>query len=214
MGIMGRFIDIVLHLDQYLGTLLTQYGSLTYLILFLIIFIETGLVLTPFLPGDSLLFAAGAFAGQGLLNVFLLIVMLTTAAVLGDTVNYWLGYHFGERVFQKSRFYHPEYLERTNHFFEKYGKKTIFLARFVPVVRTFAPFAAGIGKMSYPIFLSYNVLGGIVWVTFFILIGYFFGTIPFVQQNFSWFIVGIILLSFVPLVREWWKHRRTAVPEK
>ncbi len=208
MSAITRFIDIVLHLDKYLGTLLAQYGSLTYLILFLIIFIETGLVLTPFLPGDSLLFAAGAFAGQGLLNVFVLIVMLTTAAVLGDTVNYWLGYHFGEKVFQKSRFYHPEYLERTNHFFEKYGKKTIFLARFVPVVRTFAPFAAGIGKMSYPVFLAYNVVGGLAWVLVFVLGGFFLGNLTVVKDNFSLMIVIIIIISFVPIVREWMKQRR------
>ena len=209
-----RFLfDFFLHLDEHMANIINQYGVWTYLILFLIIFMETGFVVTPFLPGDSLLFAAGTFAALGSLNVWLLILLLIVAAIGGDTVNYWIGHYMGDRAYNV-RWIKKEYLDRTHAFFEKHGGKTIFLARFVPIVRTFAPFVAGMGHMSYGYFFSYNVFGGIVWVILFTLLGYFFGNIPFVKANFELVIIAIILLSVVPAVWEAWKARREIKMEK
>jgi len=196
-------IDFVLHLDRYLDLIIRSVGIWTYLILFGVIFIETGLVVTPFLPGDSLLFAAGAFAALGSLNVWFLFIALALAAILGDTVNYWIGHYIGPKVFtMNSRWFKREYLERTQAFYDKYGGKTIFLARFVPIIRTFAPFVAGIGKMRYGYFISYNIFGGIVWTALFIFGGYFFGNMPFVRNNFSLVVIAIILISVMPAVIE------------
>ena len=200
-------IDLFLHLDEHLANIINQYGVWTYAILFLIIFMETGFVVTPFLPGDSLLFAAGTFAALGSLNVWLLILLLIVAAIGGDTVNYWIGHYLGDRAYN-IKWIKKEYLDRTHAFFQKHGGKTIFLARFVPIVRTFAPFVAGMGKMSYGYFFSYNVFGGIVWVVLFTLLGYFFGNIPFVKANFEIVIVAIILISVIPAVWEALKARR------
>jgi membrane-associated protein len=190
-------IDLFLHLDEYMANIITQYGTWTYAILFFVIFMETGFVVTPFLPGDSLLFAAGTFAALGSLNVWLLIILLIVAAIGGDTVNYWIGHYLGDRAYN-IKWIKREYLDRTHAFFEKHGGKTIFLARFVPIVRTFAPFVAGMGKMSYGYFFSYNVFGGIVWVLVFTLLGYFFGNLDFVKKNFELVIIAIILISVVP----------------
>jgi membrane-associated protein len=203
-------LDFFLHIDTHLAAVIEHYGVFTYVILLLVIFCETGLVVTPFLPGDSLLFAAGAFAAQGVLNPHLLFILLTLAAVIGDTVNYAVGAFFGPRVFRENvRFLKREYLLRAEAFYEKHGGKTIILARFIPIVRTFAPFVAGVGKMHYLRFLSYNVFGGTLWVALFIYGGYFFGTIPIVQENFEWVILGIIAISLLPPVLEWMKHRRS-----
>lgn len=206
-------IDLFLHLDEHLANIINQYGTWTYAILFLIIFMETGFVVTPFLPGDSLLFAAGTFAALGSLNIWLLIVLLLVAAIGGDTVNYWIGHYLGDRAYN-IKWIKKEYLDRTHAFFEKHGGKTIFLARFVPIVRTFAPFVAGMGKMSYGYFFSYNVFGGIVWVIGFTLMGFFFGNIPWVKRNFEIVIVAIILISVVPAVWEALKARREIKAEK
>ena len=200
-------IDLILHLDQYLSAIITQYGMWTYGLLFLVIFIETGLVVTPFLPGDSLLFAAGTFAALGSLNVWLLFILLAIAAVLGDTVNYWIGHYLGERAYH-IKWIKKEYLDRTHAFFEKHGGKTIFLARFIPIVRTFAPFVAGIGRMSYSYFFSYNVFGGILWGALLTFAGYFFGKIPFIRDHFSLAIIAIILISMIPMAVEAMKARR------
>ncbi len=206
-------IDFILHLDKYLDLIIRSVGIWTYLILFVVIFIETGLVVTPFLPGDLLLFAAGAFAALGSLNVAALFVILALAAVLGDTVNYWIGHYIGDRAFTtKSRFLKREYLERTQAFYEKYGGKTIFLARFVPIIRTFAPFVAGVGKMRYGYFISYNVFGGILWTGLFIFAGYFFGNVPFVRNNFSLVVIAIVLISVVPAVVEVIRSRKNSAP--
>ncbi|HLD39869.1 MAG TPA: VTT domain-containing protein, partial [Candidatus Nanoarchaeia archaeon] len=175
MTFLNSVIDILLHLDKHLAVIIQSYGLLTYLLLFFVILIETGLVITPYLPGDSLLFAAGSLASVGSLNIFLLLIVLTTAAILGDSLNYFIGYHFGEAVFLKSKFYHPEYLQKAQDFYHKYGRKTLILARFVPIVRTFAPFVAGMGKMKYSSFLINNIIGGIIWVFLFVLAGYFLG---------------------------------------
>lgn len=206
-------MDLFLHLDEYLAGIISQYGTWTYGILFAVIFVETGLVVMPFLPGDSLLFAAGTFAALGSLNVWFLIGLLIVAAVVGDAVNYTIGHYLGERAYQ-IKWIKKEYLDKTHAFFEKHGGKAIFLARFVPIVRTFAPFVAGIGKMTYGYFATYNVVGGITWVMTFTLLGYFFGNIPFVKKNFELVIIAIILISVVPMFVEWWKHRREARSEK
>jgi membrane-associated protein len=206
-------IDLFLHLDEYMANMISQYGTWTYAILFLVIFMETGFVVTPFLPGDSLLFAAGTFAALGSMNVWLLIGLLIVAAIGGDTVNYWIGHYMGDRAYNV-KWVKKEYLDRTHAFFQKHGGKTIFLARFVPIVRTFAPFVAGMGRMSYSYFFSYNVFGGIVWVLLFTLLGYFFGNIPFVKQNFELVIIAIILISIVPAVWEALKARREIQMEK
>lgn len=199
-------IDLFLHLDEYLQEIIVNYGAWTYGILFAVIFIETGLVVMPFLPGDSLLFAAGTFAALGSFNFWGLIGLLIVAAVLGDAVNYSIGHYLGDRAYN-IKWIKKEYLEKTHAFFEKHGGKAIFLARFVPIVRTFAPFVAGIGKMSYAYFATYNIVGGVTWVFLFTLLGYFFGNIPFVKKNFELVIIVIILVSVVPMVVEWWKHR-------
>ncbi|RPJ28754.1 MAG: DedA family protein [Chloroflexi bacterium] len=206
-------IDVFIHLDEYMANIINQYGTWTYAILFLVIFMETGFVVTPFLPGDSLLFAAGTFAALGSLNVWLLIVLLIIAAIGGDTVNYWIGHYLGDRAYN-IKWIKKEYLDRTHAFFQKHGGKTIFLARFVPIVRTFAPFVAGMGKMSYGYFFSYNVFGGIVWVLMFTLMGFFFGNIPWVKSNFEIVIVAIILISVLPAVWEALKARREMKAEK
>ena len=206
-------IDLFLHLDEHLANIINQYGTWTYAILFLIIFMETGFVVTPFLPGDSLLFAAGTLAPLSGLNIWLIIVLLIIAAIAGDTVNYWIGHYLGERAYN-IKWIKREYLDRTHAFFEKHGGKTIFLARFVPIVRTFAPFVAGMGKMSYGYFFSYNVFGGIVWVVLFTLLGFFFGNIPFVKANFELVIIAIILVSVVPAVWEAWKARQEIKAEQ
>lgn len=203
-------IGFILHIDQYLAVLLDTFGAWTYVILFLIIFAETGLVITPFLPGDSLLFAVGALAGGGFLDLTTSYLILLGAAILGDTVNYWIGYRIGPKVFSKnnSRLFNKAYLEKTRGFYEKHGGKTIILARFMPIIRTFAPFVAGIGKMHYTSFLTYNVIGAFAWVTLFTMTGYFFGGIPFIQKNFEIVIIAIIFLSLMPMVIEYIKHKR------
>lgn len=214
MDIIARIFDFILHFDRHLGSLIQTYGFLTYFLLFFVIFLETGFVVTPFLPGDSLLFAAGAFASIGALNPFLLFFVLAAAAVLGDTANYWIGHFVGPKIFQKekSRFFRRDYLDRTHEFYEKYGAETIIIARFVPIIRTFAPFVAGIGQMSYGRFLSYNVIGGILWVAIFVAGGYFFGNIPFIRRNFSLVIIVIILLSLLPVLHEVWRQKRKKPP--
>ena len=209
MGILKNLIDLFLHLDEYLAQIITQYGAWTYGILFVVIFVETGLVIMPFLPGDSLLFAAGTFAALGSLNFWSLLGLLMVAAVLGDTVNYSIGHYLGDRAYN-IKWIKKEYLDKTHAFFEKHGGIAIFLARFVPIVRTFAPFVAGIGKMSYGYFITYNFVGGITWVALFTTAGYFFGNIPFVRHNFEYVIIVIILISVLPMVFEWLKARREA----
>jgi membrane-associated protein len=202
-------VDVFLHLDRHLMEIVQAYGTWTYAILFAIVFCETGLVVTPFLPGDSLLFAAGALAATGALDPLALIVLLIVAAVAGDTVNYWAGRAVGPRVFREEyRFLNRKHLDRTHRFYEKHGGKTIVLARFVPIVRTFAPFVAGVGTMGYARFWAYNVVGGVVWVAGFVLVGYWFGNLPLVKRNFSLVIVAIVLLSVAPIVFEFWKARR------
>jgi membrane-associated protein len=207
------FFDVFMHLDKYLGDVITTYGTWTYLLLFAIIFCETGLVATPILPGDSLLFAAGTFAAGGRLNVGVLFILLAIAAVAGDTVNYWIGYFVGPKVFkkEKSLLFNRAYLDRAHRFYEKYGSEAIIIARFIPIVRTFIPFVAGIGKMSYWKFISYNVIGGVTWIALFIFGGYFFGNLKFVQEHFSYVIVAIILISVTPMGIEFilaWREKR------
>ena len=206
-------LDLFLHLDVHLNVIIREYGVWTYLLLFGIIFCETGLVVTPFLPGDSLLFAAGAFAAQGSLDPLWLLGLLTLAAVVGDTVNYWVGKWVGPRVFQqeKTRFFKKEYLIRTHEFYERHGGKTIIIARFIPIIRTFAPFVAGIGQMTYGRFISYNIIGGITWIVLFILGGYFFGNLPMVKRNFTWVIMAIIFISVLPGIIEFLRQRKLAV---
>lgn len=210
MDFLAQFVDLFLHLDDHLKVVIQNYGGWTYAILFLIIFCETGLVVTPFLPGDSLLFAAGTFAALGDLNFFYLLMLLTVAAILGDAANYWIGYLVGPKVFKKedSLFFKQAYLEKTQAYYDKYGGKTIILARFVPIVRTFAPFVAGIGKMQYRTFFLYNVVGAILWVGACATAGYLFGNIPFVKKNFEIAILGIIFISVLPMAFEFFKHRQ------
>jgi len=198
------FIDILLHLDKHLDWVIRTYGIWTYAILFLIIFCETGLVITPFLPGDPLLFAAGTFVALGSLDMGWLTVLFSLSAIVGDTVNYWIGYAMGPKVFtrENSRLLNKEHLERTHRFYQRYGGKTIILARFIPIIRTFAPFVAGIGMMTYRRFIAFNVIGGIAWVFLLVLSGYYFGNIPFVRNNFIFAILAIILISTLPLVFE------------
>ena len=208
MELFSNLIDLVIHLDEHLSVIIQNYGVWTYLFLFAIIFLETGVVITPFLPGDSLLFAAGTMAGLGALNVWVLFFSLSLAAILGDSVNYWIGHKIGPRAFSGNvRFLKKEYLDRTHEFYEKHGGKTIILARFVPIVRTFAPFVAGVGVMSYGRFITYNVVGGIAWVGLFTFLGYFFGNLPFVQNNFSFVVLAIIVISVLPGVYEFLKAR-------
>jgi membrane-associated protein len=209
MDLITFLIDLFLHLDTHLSEIITRYGTWTYALLFFVIFMETGFVVTPFLPGDSLLFAAGTFAALEALDVFWLVGLLSLAAILGDTVNYWIGHAIGQRAYTgEIRWIKKRYIEQTHAFFEKHGGKTIFLARFVPIIRTFAPFVAGVGRMSYGYFISYNVFGGLVWVPLFTFAGYFFGNIPFIKHNFSLVILAIIVISVIPAVVEAWKARK------
>lgn len=209
MDLIRQFVDFFLHLDVHLGEIIRNYGTWTYGILFLIIFVETGLVVMPLLPGDSLLFAAGTFAALGDLDPWFLCGLLITAAILGDTVNYWIGKAVGPKAFSGNiRFLKQDYLVKTQRFYEKHGGKTIILARFVPIVRTFAPFVAGVGTMHYPRFLAYNVIGAVVWVTLFVWAGYLFGNIPAVKERFSLVILGIIVVSVLPIAIEMWKGWR------
>ncbi len=206
----STLLHFLIHLDEHINGIIQNYGVWTYLIVFIIIFCETGLVATPFLPGDSLLFVLGALSTGGSLNIAWLAGLLSIAAILGDSVNYWIGHRLAPRVFAKenSRFLKKEYLERTHRFYEKYGGKTIIIARFVPIIRTFAPFLAGVGSMSYRKFLLYNIVGGILWINLFLSAGYFFGNLPAVKNNFTLVIFAIIVLSLVPVVLEYFKHRR------
>lgn len=210
MSAIKFLISFFLHLDVSLGSLIATYGKLSYAILFVVIFCETGLVVTPFLPGDSLLFAAGTFAAVGSFNIFFLCFILVLAAVAGDTVNYWIGRNVGISFFEKNRVFKlkPEHLQKTRIFFDKYGGKTIFLGRFVPIIRTFAPFVAGVGKMDYKKFLLYNLSGGMTWVLSFTLLGYFFGNITVVKENFSLAILAIILISIMPGAVEYLRSRK------
>ena len=210
MEFLKKLIDIALHLDRYLSAIIQQYGLWTYAILFLVIFVETGFVIMPFLPGDSLLFAAGTFAALKALHLGWLILLLSAAAIIGDTVNYWVGYHLGMKLFTRedARFFKKKHLERTHAFYEKHGGKTIIIARFVPIIRSFAPLVAGIGRMSYGRFLAFNVIGGVGWVVLLTGAGYFFGTLPLIKNNFSIAVVAIIAISTVPIVVEYVKHRR------
>ncbi|HYG62936.1 MAG TPA: DedA family protein [Thermoanaerobaculia bacterium] len=202
MEALKDLIDIFLHLDKHLKPILETYGAWTYGLLFAIVFCETGLVVTPFLPGDSLLFAAGTFAATGSLSLWWLMLLLFIAAVLGDTVNYWIGHSLGPRLLKMRRIIKPEHLQRTHDFYERYGGKTIVIARFVPIVRTFAPFVAGLGSMTYGRFMTYNVAGAALWVVLCTMAGYLFGNLPFVQENFSLVILGIIFVSILPAVIE------------
>lgn len=203
------FLDFFLHLDKNLEAVILTYGTAAYVLMFFIIFMETGFVVTPFLPGDSLLFVAGALASQGIIDVGLLFIILTFAAIMGDSVNYWIGSMVGKKVFhEKSRFFKKEYLLKTEKFYEKYGGKTIILARFMPIIRTFAPFVAGIGKMNYKWFIIYNISGGILWVGLFLFGGYFFGNIPIIKNNFEVSIFVIIFVSILPGIIEYIKHKK------
>lgn len=211
MEYVTTLIDFILHIDVHLSELIRDYGATTYAILFAIVFVETGLVVMPFLPGDSLLFAAGAFAGKGDFNLLLLGGLLTVAAIVGDSLNYSIGKYIGPRVFEiKSRFINRAHLERTHQFFEKHGGKTIVIARFMPIVRTFAPFVAGVGSMNYARFIAYNVLGAVVWVWGFLLLGYLFGNLPAVKKNFTLVIMAIVVLSVLPGVIEVVRARMAA----
>src|SRR5215510_4187860 len=201
MELVKFLIDVFVHLDKHMADIITQYGAWTYGILFGVIFMETGFVVTPFLPGDSLLFAAGTFAAIGSMNIWLLLILLMIAAALGNTVNYWIGYRIGDQAYNV-KWVKKEYLDRTHAFFRKHGGKTIFLARFVPIIRTFAPFVAGIGQMPYGYFSLYNITGCIAWVLLFTLSGYFFGNIPFIKKNFEFVILAIIFISLIPAVWE------------
>jgi membrane-associated protein len=204
-------IDFILHIDVHLSELIRDYGVQTYAILFTIVFVETGLVIMPFLPGDSLLFAAGAFAAKGDFDVVWLGVLLSIAAIAGDSLNYAIGHYFGPKVFVRDyRWLNRSHLRRTEEFYERHGGKTIILARFVPIIRTFAPFVAGVGAMNYRRFLAYNVIGGLVWVWSFLLLGYFFGNLPAVKSNFTLVIFGIIVISVLPILFELVRARRAA----
>jgi len=208
MGILTIIYDFIIHIDTHLGIVISQYGVLVYAILFTIIFAETGFVLTPFLPGDSLLFAAGTFAAIGSFNIFILLFILWSAAFLGDTANYWIGRYFGQKLLDSPRIpINHAHIERMQKFYDENGGKTIFIARFLPILRTFAPFVAGVGKMNYKRFVSYNATGGFVWVFGFTLLGYFFGNIPIIKDNFSVMIIIIIMLSVIPMSVEYTRAR-------
>jgi len=214
MEIISNLVDFILHLDVHLNTIIQNFGIWTYLILFLIIFLETGAVVTPFLPGDSLLFAAGSFAALGSLNPIALFIILTAAAILGDALNYWIGHYIGPRAFSGNvRFLKKEYLDRTHGFYERHGGKTIILARFIPIIRTFAPFVAGIGAMTYSRFFLFNVIGAITWVGLFVFGGYFFGNLQFVKDNFTIVIMAIIVISVLPGVFEFAREKFKSAKE-
>ncbi|MGZ5438958.1 MAG: DedA family protein [Candidatus Aminicenantales bacterium] len=210
MELLKKILDIALHIDKYLSAIILQYGIWTYAILFVVIFIETGFVVMPFLPGDSLLFAAGTFAALKAFKIGWLLLILSVAAILGDTVNYWVGRRLGPKVFSRedARFFKKKYLDRTHAFYEKHGGKTIIIARFVPIIRSFAPFVAGVGRMSYGRFLSFNVIGGVGWVLLLTGAGYFFGTLPVVKNNYSIAVLVIIAISTVPIGVEYFRNRR------
>ena len=209
MHVLPALFDFIVHIDVHLQSIIMQYGPLTYGILFLILFCETGLVVTPFLPGDSLLFAAGTFAAMGALRIEVLILLMIAAAILGDAANYSAGRFIGPKAFHgNGRILKREHLEKTRAFYEKHGGKTIILARFIPIIRTFAPFVAGVGGMPYQTFALYNIIGAVLWVLPLTLAGFFFGNIPIVRSHFELVIFAIIGVSLLPLVREWWKHGR------
>lgn len=212
MDLVTYLLDIVMHIDKHLANIIGEYGTLTYVILFLVIFVETGLVVMPFLPGDSLLFAAGAFVALDMLSLPMVLGILSLAAILGDTLNYWIGRSLGRRAYSKTWVNH-QHLDRAQKFYDTYGGKTIVIARFVPIVRTFAPFVAGIGHMSYAYFIAYNILGGILWVSVCSLAGYFFGNMSIVKQNFELVILGIVFVSILPIVIELYKAKKTTVIE-
>ncbi len=214
MELLKTLVDIFLHIDKHLSEIIQNYGLWTYLILFIIVFMETGLVVTPFLPGDSLLFAAGAFAALGAFDIVWLFAILSVAAIGGDTVNYWIGSYIGPKIFHKEkvRFLNKEYLDRTHRFYERYGGKTIIIARFVPIIRTFAPFVAGIGSMTYWKFISYNIIGGIAWILICTLAGYFFGNLPMIRENFSLVIFAIIIISILPGIIEFMRQKMLTAP--
>jgi len=209
MEFLKFYLDFVMHLDVHLNEIIQSWGMWTYLLLFLIIFCETGLVVTPILPGDSLLFAVGTFAALGSLNLKWTIILLSVAAILGDTINYWIGAILGPKVFnyENSKIFRKEYIDKTHQYYEKYGGLTIILARFIPIIRTFAPFVAGIGKMNYFKFFSYNVIGGIGWIILLVLSGYFFGNIPIIKKNFTIVIMAIIVISILPGITEFIRHK-------
>jgi membrane-associated protein len=213
MELLGQFFDVVLHLDRHLAWLAQNYGLYIYAILFAIIFCETGLVVAPFLPGDSLLFVAGALAAIGQMEVHAVFAVLVCASFLGDNTNYWVGRFLGPRVFRPgSRVFNRGYLDRTRGFYERHGGKTIVIARFMPIIRTFAPFVAGVGHMVYPRFMGFSFAGSVFWIAFFVYGGYFFGNIPFVKQNLGAFILGIVLVSVLPGIVTWLRERRTSPP--
>lgn len=215
MGLIQDFINFVLHVDQIVGWLIQTFGLWTYAILFAIIFLETGLVVTPFFPGDSLIFIAGTFANNGLLSFEWLFVIFSAAAITGDTVNYWIGHFAGEKLFQKnSKFFKKEYLKTASEFYKKHGGKTIILSRFIPVIRTFAPFVAGIGSMPYRRFIIYNVIGGIAWVSIFLFGGYYFGGLQIVKQNLSLVIISIVIISFIPVIYGFAKRSKVKSKKK
>ena len=216
MDLLLKGLDILLHLDTYLDIMIQTLGIWSYVIIFLIIFCETGLVVTPVLPGDSLLFAIGTFAALGSFDIVMVLILLTIAAIAGDTVNYWIGNYLGPKVFhyEDSRFFKKKHLERTHQFYEKHGGKTIIIARFIPIIRTFAPFVAGIGRMTYSKFLSYNVVGGILWIFSLTLAGYFFGNIPVVRNNFSLVIMAIVVISVIPGFIEYLRQRSKELKSK
>ena len=209
MELLAQFIDIVLHLDRHLIWVVENYGAWIYLLLFLVIFCETGLVVTPFLPGDSLLFVAGTLAAVGAMYVHGLFALLVLAAFSGDNTNYWIGRFVGPRVFriERSRLFNPAHLQRTHRFYEKHGGKTVTFARFLPIIRTFAPFVAGIGRMAYPRFLFYSFSGSVFWIGFFVFGGYYFGNIPVVRENLTLFIIGIIVVSVMPGIVEFIRQK-------
>jgi membrane-associated protein len=207
-----EILDFLLHIDIYLENIISLFGNWSYFILFAVIFAETGLIIAPFLPGDSLLFVAGMLAGKGILNIIALYFVLLLAAILGDTINYWVGYYFGPKVFSKenSRFFNKVYLEKTSKFFEKYGKKTIVVARFMPILRTFAPFVAGMGQMQYKTFFGYNIIGAFIWVTSLTFAGFYFGGLQFVKDNFEYAVFLIIAISVLPLITEYIKYKKNS----
>ena len=216
MDVIQQVSQYFLHIADYLDQIIATLGPLTYVLLFFIIFAETGLVITPFLPGDSLIFIVGAFSGSGHLNFIVAYITLLSAAIIGDSVNYWIGNKIGPRVFSKenSRVFNKKYLEKTHNFYEKYGTKTIVIARFVPIVRTFAPFVAGIGSMNYKTFFTYNVLGAFLWVTILMLAGHFMGSLPIVKDNFEYAIFFIIGISLIPVIYEFLKNKLESRNEK
>lgn len=204
-----QLVNIVLHLDKYLGIVIQTYGFLTYAILFLVVFCETGLVITPFLPGDSLIFAVGALSAIGSLNILVSWLIFLSAAILGDTINYWIGHFIGPKAFEiNNRLFSRKHLERTHNFYEKHGGKVIILARFIPIIRTFAPFVAGVGKMNYYKFFLYNIVGALLWTSLFVFSGYFFGNIPVVKENFSYVVIGIVFVSIMPILFDFLNNLR------